>query len=67
MANFTITRPDHKIKFFKELMDSLEFVQYESLDEFKVDESHRKILDERLRNYQQSPESPKIWDKRKGE
>jgi len=62
MANFNISIPDQKIEFFKELMDNLGFAQIEPMDEFDIPEHHKKILDQRLKNYEENPESYRDWE-----
>jgi len=59
MANYSVTVPDNKINFFKELIENLGFAEFEETD---IPEAHKRILDQRLENYKNNPDSYLDWE-----
>lgn len=59
MANFSISVPENKILFFKELIENLGFAKFE---ESKIPEAHKRILDQRMENYKNDPDSYLDWE-----
>jgi len=59
MANYSVTVPDNKINFFKELIENLGFAKFEETD---IPVAHKKILDQRLENYKNDPHSYLDWE-----
>lgn len=62
MAHFAVTVPDNKISDFKEYMNKLNFVHFEETPEFDLSDAHKEILDQRLENYKNNPESYLDWE-----
>lgn len=62
MANFNVTIPDSKIGFFKELLASLNFTVTETAQENELSPEHKKILDQRLDEYEKNPDSYLSWE-----
>ncbi len=63
MRPFTFYVPENKIQFFKELLNNLHFkVQEEENKSFELTDAHKAILDQRLANYQNNPDSYLDWD-----
>ncbi len=64
MRPFTVYVPENKIQFFKELLNNLHFkVQEEENKSFELTDAHKAILDQRIANYQNDPDSYLDWDK----
>ncbi len=58
MVHFKVSIPDNKINFFIELIHSLDFAKIEEQSsDFILSEAHKDILDERLENYKNNPDS----------
>lgn len=58
MVHFNVSIPDNKINFFIELIQSLNFAKIEEQSsDFVLSEAHKDILDRRLENYKNNPES----------
>lgn len=63
MKAFTVYIPDDKVQFFMELAKSLRFkVKEEVVKETELSEAHQSVLNERLENYRNHPESYIDWD-----
>ena len=60
----TINIKDNKVGFFLELLQSFDFISIERTDEenANLSEAHKKLLDERLANYQSDPDNLLDWD-----
>jgi hypothetical protein len=63
MRPFTVYVPENKVPFFMELVNSLRFkVKEGKTEEIELSEAHKAILDERLENYKNNPNSYKDWE-----
>ena len=63
MKQIAITIPDNKEALFVELMKNLSFVQnIETVESKDIPEWHKTIIDERMENYKEKPESYRDWD-----
>jgi hypothetical protein len=62
MAHFNVTIPDDKVTFFKELLHSLNFAEMVEPEDFEISENHKVIIDQRLKNYQNNPDSYLNWE-----
>ncbi len=63
MKAFTIFIPEEKVQFFMELVKSLGFkVKEENTKEIELSDAHKSILNERLENYKNNPDSYMDWD-----
>lgn len=63
MKQITISIPDNKEEFFIDLMESLSFVKkIESVENIDIPEWHKAILDQRMENYKNNPESYRKWE-----
>ncbi len=69
MKQIAITIPDNKEALFIELMESLSFVQniesvesVESVESTDIPEWHKAIIDQRMENYKERPESYRDWE-----
>ncbi len=67
MANFSVSIPDQRVPFFKELMKNLGFTTYGPIDDSDIPEHHKKIIDQRLKNYKENPDSYHDWQEVKEE
>ena len=61
MAQFSVTIPDNKISFFRELMNNLNFAKVEEEQEFELSEAQKSTIDQRLENYKNNPDSYLDW------
>ncbi|MBN2237119.1 MAG: addiction module protein [Bacteroidales bacterium] len=61
MAHFSVTVPDNKATFFRELLQSLSF-KGERTDEFELTQAQKSIIDQRLENYKNNPDSYLDWE-----
>jgi putative addiction module component (TIGR02574 family) len=63
MRPFTVYVPENKITFFKELLNNLHFkVKEEENTIFELTDAYKAILDQRLANYQNDPDSYLDWE-----
>jgi len=63
MKPFTVYVPDDKVPFFIELLNRLRFkVKEIKGPEIDLSPEHKEILDLRLENYNNHPDSFKDWD-----
>ena len=63
MRPFTVYVPENKVPFFKELVNSLRFkVKEGKTEDIELSEAHQAILDERLENYKNNPDSYMDWE-----
>jgi hypothetical protein len=63
MKQIAITIPDNKEALFVELMKSLSFVQnIETVESTDIPEWHKAIIDQRMENYKDKPESYRDWE-----
>ena len=62
MAHFRVIVPDNKATFFKELLHNLSFAKTEQTDEFELTEANKTIIDQRLENYKNKPNSYIDWE-----
>lgn len=63
MKQYTITIPDNKVSIFVEMMKSISFVK--NIEEgyaMDIPEEHKTIVRERIKKYENSPESYLEWD-----
>lgn len=62
MKHITISIPDNKEQLFIDLMKSLSFVKkIESVENIDIPEWHKTIIDQRMANYKNNPESYREW------
>ena len=57
MKSFTVLVPDNKVQFFKDLLDNLHFKAKENEQTYELNDAHKTILNERLENYKNNPDS----------
>jgi putative addiction module component (TIGR02574 family) len=63
MRPFTVYVPENKIPFFKDLLNNLHFkVKEEENAGFELTDAHKAILDQRLSNYKNDPDSYLDWE-----
>lgn len=63
MKQIAVTIPDNKESLFMELMKSLSFVKNaEAIEIEDIPEWHKAIIDQRMDNYKENPESYRDWD-----
>jgi len=63
MKAFTVYIPEDKVQFFMELAKSLRFkVKEEKVNELELSEAHKSVLNERLENYKNNPDSYQDWN-----
>ena len=63
MRPFTVYVPEKKVPFFMELVNSLRFkVKEGKISEIELTEAHKAILDKRLENYKNNPDSYMDWE-----
>ena len=63
MKQITISIPDNKEQLFIDLMKSLSFVKkIEPVEIIDIPEWHKAILDQRMENYKNNPESYREWE-----
>ncbi|MEA3445235.1 MAG: addiction module protein [Bacteroidota bacterium] len=62
MTQFTVTIPDNKISFFRELISNLSYAKFEETQEFELSDAHKEILNQRLENYKNNPGSYINWE-----
>jgi hypothetical protein len=63
MKQIAVTIPDNKVRLFKELMESLSFVEnIETIDCTNIPEWHKSIIDQRMENYRKNPDNYDDWD-----
>ena len=62
MAQFSVTIPDNKTAFFRELLRSLHFAKFEQAEEMQLAETHKAILDQRLETYKSNPATYLAWE-----
>lgn len=60
MAHFSVTIPENKVTFFKELLQSLSF-KGEQTDDFELTKAQKSIINQRLENYKNNPASYLDW------
>lgn len=58
----TINLPDDKAIFFLELVKNLNFSIVDKQLELDIPDFHKKILDERLKEYKNNPDDLLDWD-----
>jgi len=61
MAHFSVTVPENKVPFFKELLQNLD-LEAEQVDDFELTEGQKAIIDQRLENYKNNPGSYLDWE-----
>lgn len=61
MAHFSVTVPDNKVTFSRELLQRLSF-KGERVDEFELTEAQKSMVDQRLENYKNNPGSYLDWE-----
>ncbi len=61
MAHFSVTVPENKVTFFKELLQSLSF-KGEQTDDIELSDAQKAIIDQRLENYKNNPDSYLDWE-----
>ncbi len=59
----TINLPDDKAIFFLELVKNLNFSIVDKQLELDIPDFHKKVLDERLKEYKNNPDDLLDWDK----
>ncbi len=62
MKPVTVYVPDKQIHFFMELVNNLHFKTKNEDVNINLTDAHKKILDQRLANYQNNPNSYINWD-----
>ena len=62
MKSFTVLVPDNKVQFFKDLLDNLHFKAKENEQTYELNDAHKTILNERLENYKNNPDSYIDWE-----
>ena len=63
MKQYTITIPENKMSIFVEMMKSISFVKNIEEDySIDVPDEHKAIVRERIKKYENSPESYLEWD-----
>ncbi len=63
MKQYTITIPDNKVNSFIDMMNNISYVKnIEDTTEFDIPEEHKQIVRERIKRYENSPESYLNWD-----
>ena len=62
MAHFSVTVPDSKVTFFKELLQNLNFTAKQT-DEIIIPEEHKNIVRERIKASEADPSRLMGWDK----
>lgn len=63
MKQITISIPDNKEQLFIDLMKSLSFVKkIEPVENIDIPEWHKTIIDQRMENYKNNPESYREWE-----
>jgi putative addiction module component (TIGR02574 family) len=63
MRPFTVYVPENKVPFFMELVNSLRFkVKEGKMEDIELSEAHKAILDQRLENYKNNPDSYMYWE-----
>jgi hypothetical protein len=67
MATFSISIPDQKVEFFKELIINLGFAKIEATEDLDIPEHHKEILDYRLKHLEEHPDSLRNWEEMKKE
>lgn len=67
MATFSISIPDQKVEFFKELLNNLGFAKIETGEDLDIPEHHKEILDYRLEQLEKHPDSLRNWEEVKKE
>jgi len=63
MKQITVTIPDNKESLFMELMKNLSFVKnVERNENSDIPEWHKPVIDQRMNNYKENPDSYRDWD-----
>jgi len=63
MKQIAVTIPDNKETLFIELMKNLSFVKgIENVENMDIPEWHKAIIDRRMENYMEHPESCRDWE-----
>ena len=61
MKPVTVYVPEQQVPFFMELVNNLHFKTKDEDIPIELTEAHKKILDQRLANYQNNPDSYLDW------
>jgi hypothetical protein len=67
MTKLIISVEEEKLDFFMQLMDSLDFVQFEKYKPYDLSKEQIHMLNERLEEYKSNPDSSKDWESIKQE
>ena len=62
MKTLNITIPDNKESIFIEWMKSISFVKKIEVEKTDISQWHKAVIDQRLENFQNNPESYLDWD-----
>ncbi|RLD50066.1 MAG: hypothetical protein DRJ05_20110 [Bacteroidetes bacterium] len=62
MTHFNVSVPEDKVIFFNELLKNLSFAKLEQPESIGLTEAHKAIIDQRLNNYQNNPDSYLDWE-----
>jgi hypothetical protein len=63
MKQIAVTIPNNKETLFIELMNNLSFVKkVETINNTNIPEWHKAIIDERMDNFKNKPESYRDWE-----
>jgi hypothetical protein len=63
MKQIAVTIPNNKETLFIELMNNLSFVKkVETINNTDIPEWHKAIIDERMDNFKNNPESYRDWE-----
>ena len=60
MAHYSVTVPENKIHFFEELIHNLN-LEGERTDDFELSDAQKSVIDERLENYKNNPDTYLDW------
>jgi hypothetical protein len=67
MKQITLSIPDDKVKFFMELIKSLNFIKMEEPLESDIPEQHKIVLEERIQYTKKNLDTFLNWDEVKKE
>ena len=63
MKHIAVSIPDNKEMIFRKILQSLSFVKnIQTIEQTDIPEWHKSILDERINNYTNNPDSFKSWE-----
>ncbi len=62
MTQIILNIKDNKLGFFLELIKNFDFIKLEQADDLELTKVHKAILDQRLENYKNNPDSYLDWE-----